>query len=274
MIDYSDILFFDTETTGIPPKGADWSVDYKEFPQIAEIAWCFGRKMESHIIRPDGWSIPESATEIHGISTAYAKERGDALLDVLIAFLADCKRAKLIVGHNVYFDTSIIKANILNYLGEHFYQTYEVNEALDKSKRIDTMRASMKWVDARTSSGRLKFPTLLEMYRRCFLKDFEAHCALNDVQALKECLPVLVSEGVVELKLKDYSEQTKLYPERLKVLDKPEEKPQQGEGAPISPEIGLNSGDNSANKEIITPSESRPKNELSGADELLNLDKF
>ena len=68
-----NILFFDTETTGLPPKNAKWDEDFNEFPYLCEVAWIFGRKTESHIIRPDGWTIPEDASKIHGIPQEYCR---------------------------------------------------------------------------------------------------------------------------------------------------------------------------------------------------------
>ena len=211
MID--NILFFDTETTGLPPKNARWDEDFKEFPYLCEIAWIFGRKTESHIIRPDGWTIPEDASKIHGITQKYAEEHGERLADVLEQFVWDCHHAEFICGHNIYFDISVIKANIMRSYGREFYNAGDTEAALFKGKRIDTMRASMKWVDARFDSGRLKFPSLSELYGKCFPGEtYQAHQALDDVRATARCLPVLVKEGLVELKVKEYPEQPELFP--------------------------------------------------------------
>ena len=37
--DLKDVLTFDCETTGLPPKGAKWDVDFAEFPNIVQLAW-------------------------------------------------------------------------------------------------------------------------------------------------------------------------------------------------------------------------------------------
>ena len=207
-----NILFFDTETTGLPPKNSKWDEDFNEFPYLAEIAWIFGRKTESHIIRPDGWTIPEDASKIHGITQEYAAEHGEPLAEVLEKFIADCRQAHLICGHNIYFDISVVKANIMRHLGKEFYNAADVEMALFKGKRIDTMRASMKWVDARFSSGRLKFPSLMELYSRCFPDEtYQEHQALDDVRAVVRCLPILVDEGLIELKVREYPEEPKLF---------------------------------------------------------------
>lgn len=195
------ILFFDTETTGLPEKGKAWNVDYKDWPYIVQIAWMFDGKEETHIIRPYGWSIPEAATAVHGITDEFAQEHGESFRDVMDAFLADAERADYICGHNIHFDTGMVKANILRDLGWHYFDTKNVEFALHRDRRIDTMRSTKKWVDVRNSWGKLKFPNLTELYGHCFPgESFPAHDALSDVKAVVRCFPVIVEAGLLEPK--------------------------------------------------------------------------
>lgn len=203
-----DVLFFDTETTGIPDRSANWETDFAEYPHVVQLAWIHGDIVEKHIIRPDGWEIPDDAVAVHDITTEYALEHGEPFATVIAQFIQDCHEAGLICGHNIHFDTSIIKANILRDLGREYYDAERVEDALFKGKRIDTMRPTMKWVDARTSAGRLKFPRLEELYSRCFPGEtFPAHDALQDTMAVARCLPVILELGLVELKVKEYPEE-------------------------------------------------------------------
>lgn len=215
-MDINDVLFFDTESTGVPERSLNWETDFDKFPHVVQLAWLHGCKVESHIIRPDGWEIPQEAVEIHGITTEYAREHGEPFAVIVDMFIEDCLNAGLICGHNIHFDTSIIKANILRELGREYYDANDVDGVLYKGKRIDTMRPTMKWVDARMSNGRLKFPNLAELYARCFPGEtFPAHDALEDTKAVARCLPVLLAQGLVELKVKEYpEEQAKPTPER------------------------------------------------------------
>ena len=203
----NDVLFFDTETTGIPDRAHKWDVDFMEYPHIVQIAWIFGDVQESHIIRPTGWEIPDDTVAVHGITTEYAMEHGEPFVFVIDRFIAFAQKAGLICGHNIHFDTGIVKANILRELGHEYYDANDVETALFKGKRIDTMRSTMKWVDARFASGRLKFPNLGELYARCFPGEtFPAHDALEDCKAVARCLPVILENGLVELKVKEYDE--------------------------------------------------------------------
>lgn len=200
-----DVLFFDTETTGIPERTWNWDTDFDKYPHIVQIAWKHGSVEESHIIRPDGWEIPEETVAVHGITTEYALEHGEPFPAVIDLFIASALDAGLICGHNIHFDTGIIKANILRELGRAYYDACNVEAALYKGKRIDTMRPAMKWVDARMLNGRLKFPNLGELYSRCFPGEtFPAHDALEDAKAVARCLPVLLENGLVELKIREY----------------------------------------------------------------------
>ena len=207
-MELKDVLFFDTETTGIPDRTAKWNEDFNEYPHIVQLAWKIGEKAESHIIRPDGWEIPAETVEVHGITKEYAMEHGEPFVFVIDRFIAFAEKAGLLCGHNIHFDTSIIKANILRELGWEYYDANNVESALYKGKRIDTMRPTMKWVDARMANGRIKFPNLSELYARCFPGEtFPAHDAMEDVNAVARCLPVLLENGLVELKVKEYPEE-------------------------------------------------------------------
>mgnify|MGYP003289005569 CR=1 FL=1 len=203
-----DVLFFDTETTGIPDRAAKWDTDFMDYPHVVQLAWIHGCKVESYIIRPEGWTIPDEAVAVHGITNERALSEGVPFALAVDIFIADCHEAGLICGHNIHFDTGIIKANILRELGREYYDANDVESALYKGKRIDTMRPTMKWVDARMVNGRLKFPNLSELFDRCFPGEtFPAHDALEDTKAVARCLPVLIENGLVELKVKEYPEE-------------------------------------------------------------------
>lgn len=204
------ILFFDTETTGLPAKGANWEDDFNEFPHLVSIAWVINDALYHFIIKPNGWEIPAESTAIHGITQERANKEGVELKSVLKAFFSSCKRADFIVGHNIYFDTSIIKSEVMRLGGKDLYEKWDVEQCLWKGKRIDTMRATMKWVDARMQNGRLKLPSLMDLYQKCFPgMAYPQHDALEDVMAVIDCFPVLLKNGLIELKQKEYKEEPK-----------------------------------------------------------------
>lgn len=213
----NDILVFDTETTGLPAKGAEWDVDFEEFPRIAQLAWVMNGKQHSYIIKPEGWTIPPETTEVHGISQERAEREGVPFAEIVGLFLSDCRKAKLLVAHNIYFDTSIIKAMILFCMGRKYYDE-NGEDALFKGKRIDTMMKTIKFVGAKYKDGRPgKYPRLEELYGKLFPGEtFPAHDALEDVKALTRCLPPLVERGIIELEQKVYNEEPTPAPAKTK----------------------------------------------------------
>jgi len=114
----NNILYLDTETTGLPPKGAKWREDYEQFPHLVSLSWHYDGKLNDYLIKPEGWTIPQEATNIHGITQEKAEKEGVSQMFVLGEFIGYAGKADKIIGHNLYFDISVIKANllILNFL--------------------------------------------------------------------------------------------------------------------------------------------------------------
>ncbi len=202
----NDVCCFDCETTGVPEKGMKWDVDFLQFPRPVTMAWAFGDTERHEIIRPQGWDIPTETVAIHGITTEQADKEGKPFVEVVTEFLNDAEKYPLICAHNVYFDTSIIKAAIMALCPE---LADKAESALFKGKRIDTMRKTIKFVGARKENGSGKFPTLEELFAKLFDgATFPAHNALEDVRALRKCLPPLVEMGIIELVQKEYPAET------------------------------------------------------------------
>ena len=85
-------LFFDTETTGLPKNWKAPVTDLTNWPRMVQLAYLLydknGNKISEgdHIIKPEGFSIPTSSSQIHGISNEIAKRDGKAVLAVLEEF--------------------------------------------------------------------------------------------------------------------------------------------------------------------------------------------
>jgi len=183
------IIVFDTETTNLIPKGSHYTTHFKDYPNIVSLAFMLcdedGKELErySEIVSPTGYEISEEATKIHGITTKMAIEKGRPIKEVLKYFILAANKSKKLVGHNIFFDTSIIKASFLR-LG---FPLDLVNPVLDKSKRICTMQKSTKFCNLPGKYGN-KWPKLEELYKILFNKEMEgAHDAMTDVKATKEC---------------------------------------------------------------------------------------
>lgn len=187
-------MFTDTETTGLPPKGAHWEVDYEMFPYILEIAWRIGKLEKHYFIHQEGRKVPGEATAVNGITTTMANDKTLTKSAKLVfkELMKDSEENNVatVVGHNLYFDTSTIKANVIRLWGENSKEADRIKEVFHKDKRIDTMRYSQiltrKW---------LKLSALYEfLFGRQMVG---AHSALADTRACEECYNELCKRKVI-----------------------------------------------------------------------------
>lgn len=194
-------LIFDTETTGLPKNPNAPLSDLDNWPRMVQLAWqvhdISGKFVHAHnyIIRPENYTIPYSAEKVHGISTEKALKDGHDLNFVLDEFLKDLDNTRLIVGHNIEFDLSILGAEYLRKGKENL---------LEKRASLCTKIESTEYCDLRNPGGNLKWPQLPELYRKLFGESFSyAHNASADVNATARAFLELIRIGVLrESKLK------------------------------------------------------------------------
>lgn len=193
-------LFFDTETSGLPPKGMyDASPKRSDiWPRLVQIAWLVTNKdgmilkRRVEIIYPADFSIPPEATKIHGITTERARREGKFIHEVLDDFEKDLASAKQIVCHNVMFDQHV--------LGAEMYRLKMDYEALMNKSSICTMLSSTNFCAIPNLNGYddYKWPKLSELYNKLFNRDFDdAHDALADITATKDCFFELKRRGII-----------------------------------------------------------------------------
>lgn len=177
-------LFLDSETTGLPKNWKLPVSDLKNWPRVVQIAWARYDGKDRHlgtksfIVRPEGFTIPREAQRVHGISTAKALTEGKPLKTVLKALAEACKEAKLVIAHNMQFDSKVIGA-----------------EFLRQGLRIPFLNKSLFCTMIETTGycrlpGRYgyKWPTLAELHEVLFGEDFEeGHDAMADVAACAKC---------------------------------------------------------------------------------------
>lgn len=176
-------LFLDTETTGLPEKGHNWGTDFMHYPYIVSIAWDFNGKTKDFMIHQEGRHMPKDATKIHGITTKMSNDpkSTEPAAFVFSQLMCDAKEAANIVGHNIYFDISIIKANVLRLHGLKSKEAKTIEDVLHKDKRVDTMRNCVRLFN--------KWPKLTDLYEYLFPGEeiIGAHGAKADMLATKRC---------------------------------------------------------------------------------------
>lgn len=202
------IITFDCETSGLIPhrivpgkrpgttrkEQLSYETDYKQFPYIVSLAWKVNdQPTKEFIVNQEGREIPKEVSDIHGITTEIANASKYSFAPVIMSFMVDLKDCDIIVGHNIFFDTSIIKANVRreSIRGKlPLLIVNEFNELLHKDKRVDTMRKGIKLCGG-------KWPKLTELYFKLFNENFEAHNAAEDVEATRRIYLELIKRGIV-----------------------------------------------------------------------------
>ena len=187
-------LFFDTETSGIPRNYKAPVTDLANWPRMVQLAWVLtdaqGNDITSaeHIVKPDGYTIPNAAAKIHGITTAIALRDGVELSIALDAMNDDLRQATTLIAHNMAFDEKI--------LGEEFLRAGRKNAVASKP-RLCTMQSSTHFCQLPGPYG-FKWPSLQELYTKLFNEKFDgAHRAMTDVRACARCYFELKRRGVM-----------------------------------------------------------------------------
>ncbi|HWQ66669.1 MAG TPA: 3'-5' exonuclease [Methanospirillum sp.] len=191
-------LFFDTETTGLPRRGANPITNPECWPRMVQIAWMLCEEdgsvldEQSHIIYPDGYIIPDTVALIHGITTTRAKKEGKPLADVLSRFTHAAIQSELVIGHNIEFDRGVVAAEC---------KRTDQDLYVHSLAYFCTMRKTADFCKIPYPSGRKgnKWPKLIELHQTLFSCPFEdAHNALADVRACVRCYFELKKRGMIE----------------------------------------------------------------------------
>ena len=187
-------LFFDTETTGLPKSWKAPVTDLGNWPYIVQIAWAIfdntGKQLAfcDHIIKPEGFVIPESATAIHGISTERALKDGRLVAEVLKEFSLAVQRATRLVAHNLDFDEKMVRVELLR---------QGMPDVTLEIKKICTMKSSTGYCKIPGPYGD-KWPKLSELHVKLFAVDFEdQHNAASDVLCCAKCFFELRRRAVI-----------------------------------------------------------------------------
>lgn len=181
------ILFFDTETSGFGPKS--W---------ICQLGYIFSTENQiisetNQLIQSDGRYIHPKAQEIHGLSTDMC-DLGLEESTVIETFIRYLNRADLIVGHNLRFDSDQL-VKLMRRVGFNFEaDRYES----DETAKLCTMLSTIEHCNLPGRYGKPKWPKLTELHQIIFGCDFSnAHDALADVRATRDCYYELLRQGVI-----------------------------------------------------------------------------
>lgn len=177
-----DLLFFDTETTGMC-LWKERSSDKKQ-PHIVQLAALLVDEHSKEvkesmdvIVKPDGWEIPKEMSDIHGITQERALEEGIPEIEALRQFLYLWNQCDLRVSHNTTFDNRIIRIALKRYM-RHLIKD---DVWKDKTKYYCTLQNSKKIMGGKDGHK------LEQCYRYFLDEELEnGHNAMVDAQACME----------------------------------------------------------------------------------------
>lgn len=195
------ILFFDTETSGLPlRRNASYS-DTSNWPRLVQLAWIQydinGRLLDksTYIIRPSGFIIPKDAAAIHGISHERAMREGVPLERVLLEFRDAIRHSHLLVAHNYQFDFPVLNAEFIR---------SRLSHEMEKKQSFCTMMSTKNLLRIPHPNIRndYKWPKLEELHRYLFNTGFaDAHNAATDVEITAKCFWELHNRNLININL-------------------------------------------------------------------------
>jgi DNA polymerase III subunit epsilon len=186
------IIIYDTETTGLPLW--DKPSEHPAQPRIVQLAALLtdddGNKQASMdlLIRPDGFTIPEEVTKIHGISTERATECGVPISEALSVFFTLWSCSSLRIGHGQSFDERLVRIEMKRPDAQKFSVSPDDWKAGESYCTMQTSKPILKLppTDKMLAAGRggFKTPKLSEAYEHFIGEEMvNAHDAMVDVTA-------------------------------------------------------------------------------------------
>ncbi len=190
------LLFFDTETTGLPKNWKAPLSDFNNWPRLVQLAYLMydfdGNLIAegNHIIKPEGFRIPYEAEKVHGISTEKALQQGEDLEFVINLIYSRIENADVLVAHNMSYDEKIIGCEILR-LGR--------NNIIRDKKKICTMEKSTEYCRIPGAYG-YKWPKLSELHYKLFSKPcVDTHNAAVDIKYTADCFWELKRRAIITI---------------------------------------------------------------------------
>lgn len=187
------ILVYDCETTGLV-RGTDYTSP--NMPFLAAItailydtdAYRIVASINS-MVQPDGWTMPEEAGQVNGLTNETLQQLGIPAPVLLPACIALMFKANLRVAHNVDFDSKVIAAALWRHIVKESSEetAHETVKAWLALPSYCTMQESKSIVNALDKRGKVKYPKLTEAYKFFFDKELDrAHSANADAVATLE----------------------------------------------------------------------------------------
>lgn len=184
------VLFFDTETTGLPDNKQPTNLDVQpHIVQMAALLCSDDGEIKAEMclmVQPQGFTVPSKAADIHGITTHMAMQYGMSLRGVMTLFNRMLTRSQMVVAHNLKFDKFLIECSARRAgfdVGEFAFP--EEYCTMERATNIVKLPPSER-MKAVGMTGH-KSPSLKEAYGHFYGRENQgAHNAMADVRACRE----------------------------------------------------------------------------------------
>lgn len=179
------IIFFDTETNGLPINYNAKVTDVQNWPRIIQLGYIVtdlqGNTLKEFksLIKPDGWVVPNlEFWKNNGYSQEQNEKEGISIKEALSEFINDINESVLLVANNLNFDHKIVGAEMIR-----------LNLRAAQKPKFCTMENTVDLVQLPGKfEGKFKWPKLEELHNYLFGEKFDgAHDAMNDVKATARC---------------------------------------------------------------------------------------
>lgn len=181
---------YDCETTGLMrtrQPASLYNTMLFDSSRLISICWIILNENHEEIKRivktiiPTGFTIPEEATAIHGITTEMAYEQGVAFEDIFEELQIDLESCDTIVSHNIAFDLNILASELYRRADENPKFKEQADDLLAKA-RYCTMKYGHLHLKLK------KWPTLRDLYSLLMQKEIaNLHDALFDTLNCADC---------------------------------------------------------------------------------------
>jgi len=205
-----NVLFFDTETNGLPTDRRALTSDVAKWPHILQISWTLKSYTETssktietqtHYLRlPPNVPWNDESAKFHMIDKA-AIAAGLDPREVLLEFMNVAKRAHVLVAHNLAFDKPVLRAACYRLNPSENFSWWPTLEYCTMESTKVMCKLPSKF--ARPGDP-WKYPRLPELYSHLFGTEVSGvvlHTAEGDTAVLIQCFDELVLRRVVPFRL-------------------------------------------------------------------------
>lgn len=179
------VIIVDAETTGFPDFRAPSDAEHQ--PHIVQFCALKVNKLTGEIvetiesvIKPDGWTIPEEAAGVHGVTTEIAMVVGKPEAEIISQF-AEMRGDLTAVCHGSAFIGKVLRTAAKRFLSEQVAEIWKV----DGLECTAALSKNIVCVPAAKSG--FKNPTLPQAYEHFFKRELvDPHSAVSGAYAVKE----------------------------------------------------------------------------------------